>query len=122
MDNLELNINITGFSAEIKPVIRQDNIKAFVTWIFQTESGVVKVYGGTIREKPFGERSKLILSYDPPAIKTGRGYIKTMFIEDKQLFKTLCDYTINEYCKLTGEVRGILSVEDVNMDEIPANL
>ena len=119
MDDLELNINITGFSAEIKPVIRQDNIKAFVTWIFRIDLGMIKIYGGTIREKPFGEHNKLILSYDPPAIKTGRGYIKVMFIEDKQLFKTLCDYTINLYCKLTGEVRGILSAEDVNIDQIP---
>ncbi|MBI2196128.1 hypothetical protein HYU45_00785 [Candidatus Daviesbacteria bacterium] len=119
MDNLELNINITGFSVEVKPVIRQDNIKAFVTWIFLTESGVVKVYGGTIRIKPFGKDNKLILTYEPPAIKTRGGYIKAMFIEDKQLFKTLCDYTINLYCKLTGEVRGILSPEDVNIDEIP---
>ncbi|MEK7616578.1 MAG: hypothetical protein AAB414_00810 [Patescibacteria group bacterium] len=117
--DLELNINLTGFSAEIKPVIRQDNIKAFVTWIFRIDLGMIKIYGGTIREKPFGEHNKLILSYDPPAIKTGRGYIKVMFIEDKQLFKRLCDYTIDLYCKLTGEVRGILSVEDVNMDAIP---
>lgn len=117
--DLELNIKITGFSADIKPVIRQDNIRAFVTWIFQTESGVIKVYGGTIRQKPFGENSQLILSYDPPAIKTGRGYIKAVFIEDKHLFKRLCDYTINLYCKQTGEVRGILSVEDVNIAEIP---
>lgn len=119
MDDLELNINITGFSADIKPVIRQDNIRAFVTWIFQTESGVLKVYGGTIRQKPFGEDSKLILSYDPPAIKTGRGYIKAVFIEDKILFKRLCAHTIDLYCRLTGEARGILLVEDVNIDAIP---
>ncbi|TSC85373.1 MAG: Uncharacterized protein G01um10147_1187 [Microgenomates group bacterium Gr01-1014_7] len=122
MDNLELNINITGFSAEIKPTVREDNIKAYVTWIFKTESAAVKIYGGTIRVKPFGKDGKLILTYEPPAIRTRGGYIKAMFIEDKQLFKTLCDYTINLYCKQTGEVRGILSVEDVNMDEIPANL
>lgn len=118
--DLELNINISGFSADIKPVIRQDNIRAFVTWIFQTESGVIKVYGGTIRQKPFGENNKLILSYDPPAIKTGRGYIKAVFIEDKHLFKRLCDFTIDEYCKLTGELRKTPSInEDVNTDEIP---
>ena len=119
MDDLELNINITGFSAEIKPVVREDNIKAFVTWMFQTESAAIKIYGGTIRVKPFGKDNKLILTYEPPAIKTKGGYIKAMFIEDKILFKTLCDYTINLYCKLTGEVRGILSAEDVNIDQIP---
>lgn len=119
MDDPELNINITGFSAEIKPVVRDDNIKAFVTWIFQTESGVIKVYGGTVRVKPFGKDGKLILTYEPPAIKTRGSYIKAMFIEDKILFKRLCDYTINLYCNLTGEVRGILSVEDVNIAEIP---
>lgn len=118
MDDLELNIKIIGFSAEIKPVVRQDNIKAFVTWIFQTESGVIKVYGGTIRQKPFGEDSKLILSYDPPAI--GRKFIKVIFIEDKELYKKLCRHTIDLYCQLTGEIRNNISGgEDVNMDEIP---
>ncbi|OGE25312.1 hypothetical protein A3C26_00575 [Candidatus Daviesbacteria bacterium RIFCSPHIGHO2_02_FULL_39_12] len=108
MDDLELNINITGFSAEVKPTVREDNIKAFVTWIFQTESAAVKIYGGTVRIKPFGKDGKLILTYEPPAIKTRGGYIKAMFIEDKILFKRLCAHTIDLYCKLTGEVRGIL--------------
>src|SRR3989338_9209615 len=100
--DMELNIQIIGFSVDIKPTVRDDNIKAFVVWIFQTTAGEWKVYGGTIRQKPFGKNQKLLLSYDPPRV--GRKYSVAFYIDEKELYKKLCNYTIDEYCKITGEV------------------
>lgn len=115
---MELEIKITNFLVEIKPVVRSDNIKAFVTWIFQTELGVWKVYGGTIRLKPFGKNNKMLLSYDPPAF--GPRFTKALFIEDKGTYIKLCDYTIKSYCTLTGEINNnILMDEGIDPDEVP---
>ncbi len=116
---MELNIQITSFSVDIKPAVREDNIKAFVTWIFQTSVGEWKIYGGTIRQKPFGKNQKLLLTYDPPAI--GKKFFKAFYIGDKELYKKLCKHTIEEYCKITGEVGNnfLVANEDVKEDEIP---
>lgn len=96
-NDLELDIKILKFSADINQVVREDNIKAFVTWKFETEKGLIKIYGGTIRAKKFGESEKTILSYDPPAIKTKFKYNKVLFIDNIDFFKQLCSHTIGRY-------------------------
>lgn len=115
---MELEIKITNFSVEITPAARSDNIRGFVVWVFQTNSGVWKLKGGTIRQKAFGRNEKLLLTYDPPAI--GRNFTKVIFIDNKDLYKKLCNYSIDEYCKLTGEIRNDIAMdENVDPDEIP---
>lgn len=116
---MELNIKITGFSVDVKPQVREDNIKAFVTWIFHTSIGEWKIYNGTLRQKPFGKNQKLLLSYEPPAV--GKRYSKVLFIDNKIFFQKLCQYTKEKYYKLTGELENNFSTadEEVNLDEIP---
>lgn len=115
---MELEIKITNFSVEINPVVRSDNIRAFVAWIFQTDFGVWKLRSGTIRQKAFGRNEKLLLTYEPPAI--GKNYIKVIFIDNKELYKKLCNYSIDEYCKLTGEIRNNIAIdENVDPNEVP---
>lgn len=115
---LELKIKITSFSVEINLMARSDNIRAFVAWIFQTDVGVWKLRGGTIRQKPFGRNGKLLLTYDPPAI--GKYFTKVIFIDNKEIYKRLCNYSIDEYCKLTGEIRNDVAMDkSVDPDEMP---
>lgn len=113
---MELNIQITKFSTEIKPVIRDDQIKAFVVWIFHTDLGIIKIYGGTIRKKQFGKNQKLLLTYEPPSV--GRNYTKVFFIDNKEVYKQLCDFTIKEYCQITGELGNHEMNEEVDVDKI----
>ena len=120
---MELSINITGFNSEVTAVAgRKDNIRGFADWTFSTSVGELKVKGGTIREKEFGSRR--IISYEVPAIRTGKGiYKKAFFMEDKVLYLTLCKLTVEKYCELTGEEPNNVivepEVEDINIDEIP---
>lgn len=117
---MDIDIKITGFNPEVKPIVRDDNIKAFVTWVFITDKGELKLKGGTVRLKAFGKNSKLILTYDSPAYRTGMGYVKVMFFDNKELYKQLCDFTIDKYCLLTGETRNdAVPEEEINIDEIP---
>lgn len=104
---MNINILMSKFNVEIKPVVRHDNIKAFVTWIFKTNQGELKIRGGTIREKPFGRNGRLKKSYDPPAVKLKSGYLKAFFLDNKELYKKLCEETINGYNRETGEVPDI---------------
>lgn len=113
---MEINIKITRFEAEVKPIIRNDNIKAFVTWIFYFGSEQIKIYGGTIRLKPFGENDKQLLSYDPPAI--GARYIKVIYFSDKALYLKLCLKTVQVYCEMTGELPNNILYENVDEDSL----
>lgn len=116
--NLELEIKITNFSVEINPVARTDNIRGFVVWVFHTDVGIWKLKGGTIRQKAFGRNENLLLTYDPPAI--GRNFTKVIFIDNKELYKKLCNYSIDEYCKLTGEIRNDIAMDEtINPDDLP---
>src|SRR5690348_7227001 len=102
---MDIDMKITRFRVELKPVARTDAIKAFVTWYFNTDIGEIKIAGGTIKEKTFGKFNKILLSYDAPAYKTRMGYMKVLFINNKDFFKKLCDFTIDEYYRETGETR-----------------
>lgn len=114
---MDIEIIIKHFSVKVIPAVRSDSIKAFVEWVFGSNVGEIKIRGGTIRLKSFGS-SKQVLSYEPPAY--GRKYQKTIFIDNKELYKKLCDYTIKKYCDITGEiVAGVEMNEDVDPDEIP---
>ncbi len=101
---MKLDIQISDFSVKIKSVIRDDNIKGFVTWIFRTNQGDWKVYGGTIKLKSFGKNDRQLLSYDPPAYKTKGGFNKAFFIDNLELYKKLCNYTVKIYCEISGEL------------------
>lgn len=119
--DMELNIQITGLTIEVTPVIREDNIKAFVNWTFITDSGEWKVKNGTIRIKEFGAVKKL--SYDVPAIKGKIRYNKTLFIDNLDLYKQFCKATIDKYVSLTGELPNDVSYEEeVNIDDLPKDL
>lgn len=114
---MELDIKITSFDATIKAVIRNDNIKAFVDWIFATEIGVIKIHGGTIRLKPFGPNSTQILTFDGPAY--GSHFTKVLFIDNPQFYKRLCDFTVNKYCQETGEKQYEVITEEVDINDLP---
>lgn len=116
---MDLNITITSFSVELKPIVRDDNIKAFVTWVFHTDQAKIKIKWGTIRLKEFG--AKKLLSYDPPAIKTRFGYSKIIFIDNLELYKSLCRATIKKFCEETGELENnvlLNAEEEINIDAI----
>ncbi len=115
---MELRIKIYALETDLSLQARSDNILAFVTWIFKTDIGDIKIKGGTIRRKEFG--SKSLLSYDVPAIKTRHGYNKAFFMDNKELFLKLSNFTIQKYCEESGEpVSGFSNIEDINPDEIP---
>lgn len=115
---MELRIKINSLETDISLQARTDNILAFVTWIFKTDVGDIKIKGGTIRRKDFG--SKPLLTYDVPAIKTRHGYNKALFIDNKELFVQLCNFTIKKYCEESGDLPNSFSnTEDINLDEIP---
>ena len=117
--NMELQIIIHSLEVDISAQAREDNIRAFVIWIFKTNVGDIKIKGGTIRRKEFG--SKSLLSYEPPSIKGRQGkYNRTFFMDDKQLYLKLCAYTIKRYCEESGESGQDFShYEEVNPDDIP---
>lgn len=115
---MELNINIHSIEIEITAVARQDNILAFVDWIFKTDIGDMKLKGGTIRRKEF--KSKTKLSFDVPAIRSKGGFIKAFFLDNKKVFLQLCAATVKKYCEETGELFEDFShYEEVNPDDIP---
>lgn len=117
---MKINININSFIAEIKPVIRHDSIKAFVTWIFKTDSGEWIIRGGTIKEKPFGKNQKIIKTFDPPAIKTRSGFYKVIFIDNKELYIKLCHASVDAYLQETGEVHDdIVFGDEINSEDVP---
>lgn len=113
---MDIELIIKHFSVKIIPTVRADSIKAFVEWVFGSNMGEIKIRGGTIRLKSFGD-SKEVLSYEPPAY--GKKYQKAIFIDNKEFYKKLCDYTINKYCDITGEIlAGVEMNEDIDPDEI----
>ncbi|MEK7168393.1 MAG: hypothetical protein AAB778_00090 [Patescibacteria group bacterium] len=113
---MELNIVIRKFELEITPVIRKDNIKGFVIWTFVTDRGELKIKGGTIRLKEFG--SKRILTYDFPAYRAGFKFCKAVFMSDLELYKTLCNATVEQYCQMTGDLRSEIFEAEINLDDI----
>lgn len=114
---MDIEIIIKNFSVKIIPIVRADSIKAFVEWVFGSDIGEIKIRGGTIRLKTFGS-SKQVLSYEPPTY--GSKYQKAIFLDNKELYKKLCDYTIKNYCDITGKVlAGVEMNENVDPDEIP---
>jgi hypothetical protein len=123
---MEIQINITSFEADVKPVIRDDEIKAFVTWFFESDNGKIKITGGTIKIKEFGQNKIKKLTFDGPAIKTKYGrFFKVLFIDNIPLYKQLCDYTIKKYIELSGELPPDIfwsedyQTEEINLDDIP---
>lgn len=102
---MDIDVKIQGFEAEIKPVSREDNIKAFVTWVFQTDRGVIKIHGGTIRSKAFGMEEQERLTFDGPAVRSRGGFTKVFFWDEKEIYKQLCEHTTEKYYQTTGEVR-----------------
>ena len=115
---MDLEIKISNFEVEIKPVIRGDQIKAFVTWIFKTDSGDLKVYSGTIRLKAFGKNDKELLTYDPPAIRGRKSYTKVIFMDNLDLYKRLCSYTLEKYYEASGELPNEVSLDEDEFEEI----
>ncbi len=117
---MDIDIEIKKFTTEIKPVVRNDEIKAFVIWRFETNMGLLKITGGTIRLKPFGKYDKPILTFEGPAVRTRSGFIKVFFFDNKDFYKKLCEQTVEDYCKETGELpnKTVFS-EEINVDEIP---
>ena len=121
---MELNITITAFEVEIKPVIRADEIKAFVTWYFVSNLGKIKLTGCTIKLKEFGENKVKVLTVDVPAIKFRFGkYFKAFYLPDLETFKRICRFTLDEYLKMSGELPADITIdspsEEVNPDDIP---
>lgn len=120
--DMELNIIIKGLNIDIIPMVREDKIKAFVQWIFKTDQGDIKIKGGTLKLQDSKDGGKQFLSYNPPAIK-GRfnKYFKILFIDNKDLFRSLCLATIKKYASITGEPTNITSIEneEVDIDDLP---
>lgn len=117
---MDINIAINFFSVEIKPTIREDNIKAFVNWVFSTNKGEIKIKQGTIRLKQFG--TKELLSYDLPAVRLKVGFVKVLYIANVELYKALCEFTIKAYCQETGELPNNITLEsgdEINLEELP---
>jgi hypothetical protein len=112
-------MTISNIKFDIKPQNRTDNIRAFVDIIFQTDVTEMKVKMGTIRQKQFGEKS--VLSFDSPAVRTKGGYQKVFIIENKEVFKSLCDQVMLEYRRMTGEVADYQpAMEQVDdLDDLP---
>lgn len=122
--NMEIKINITSFEPEVKVVVRDDDLKGFVTWIFMSDIGKVKIAGGTIRVKEFGVNKVRKLSYDVPAIKTkGNRYFKVFYIDNLDIYRQLCKTTIDKYIAESGGLpEGVIldsPDETVNPDDIP---
>lgn len=118
---MELNINITSFDVEIRAIAlsKPEGIVAYVSWIFHTPEFDIKITGCTIRRKLFGESQTSILSFEPPAIKGRFKYYKTLFIDEKLLYKKLCQFTIKKYCQESGELYEEHPAEEINLDEVP---
>jgi hypothetical protein len=121
---MEIDIKITSFEVEINPVIRNDDLKAFVKWYFISDVGKIKLVGGTIKVKTFGKNNVKKLSFDGPAIRTrGGNFFKVFYLPDLDIYKKLCQYTIDEYIKVAGELpEGVIidsGYEEVNPEDIP---
>lgn len=122
---MELNINITSFDVEVRPVVRQDNIIAFVVWIFHTADFDIKITGCTLRRKTFSNNQTghetTLISFEPPVIKGKFKSFKAFFIDNIFLYKQLCQYTMKKYCEMTGEPYEdyLKPEEEVNIDDIP---
>lgn len=117
---MDIEIKITKFTTEIKPVVRNDEIKAFVIWRFETNMGMLKINGGTVRLKPFGKYGKPLLTFEGPAVRTRAGFIKVFFFDNLELYKNLCEQTVQDYCKESGEFpNNTVFSDEINMDDIP---
>jgi hypothetical protein len=117
---LDVNIQITKVVIEIPTLFaNKGNIRGTVHWTFITNQGDIKVKWGTIRQKDFGQRP--ILTYEPPAVQTkANHYLKSFFIDNKDLFRKLSDASVAAYCKESGEpLPSIVIEEEINLDEIP---
>lgn len=111
------NWNLRSLDIAIRPVIRGDKIKAFITWIFKTTQGDLIIKGFTIRLKELHSGIE-VLSCDAPAYKAAGQFRKSFFFDNKDLYKHLCVETVRQYCKLTGE----LEPEYIYLDEAERSL
>ena len=117
---MDISIEIKSFFVEIRPTIREDNIKAFVNWVFSTNKGEIKIKQGTIRLKQFGKKE--LLSYDLPAVRLKVGFVKVFYMGNKELYKSLCEFTIKTYCQETGELPNKITPdvgEEIDLEDLP---
>ncbi|EKD57593.1 MAG: hypothetical protein ACD_57C00220G0002 [uncultured bacterium] len=115
---MKLNINITEFEPLVTPVVRPDQIIAYVVWIFHTSAGDIKITGCTLRRKTFEESKTTVISFEPPAIRGKLKFFKTLYIGNPDLYKQLCQYTKKKYCELTGEPDEDYE-ESISPEDIP---
>lgn len=102
---MDIQINITSFEVEVKAVVRNDDIKGFVTWYFNSDLGRIKITGGRIMLKTFGKNDEPRLSYDGPAIKAGYGkYYKVFYLDNKEVYLKMCQASVEKYLEVTGEL------------------
>lgn len=97
------NWGLRSLEIALRPVIRGDKIKAFVTWTFKTTQGDLIIKGLTIRQKELHTGVE-VLSCDAPAYRAAGQFRKSFFLDNKDLYKYLCMETVRQYCKLTGEL------------------
>lgn len=117
---LDLDIKIIKVIIEVPTIFANKGmIKGSVHWTFVTNQGNIKVKWGTIRLKEFGQKS--VLTYEPPAVQTKAGhYLKSFFIENKELYIKLGNASVEAYCKESGEpMPNIVIEEEINPDDIP---
>lgn len=100
---MKIEIKITELIIETTAVVgREDNIKGFFVWKFKSDVGQIIIRGGTIREKEFG--TKRLLSCEPPCFKAGIKYFKAFIVENLELYRKICDATIEAYCAQSGNL------------------
>ena len=115
---MDIEIKIFSFEVEVKPVVREDNLLAFVVWRFKTSVGDFKIDGGTIRRKPFGKNGEEIATYDGPAIRMRFGFRKVFFIDNIKLYQQLCNFTVRQYEEISGSIPS-KKKEVINIEDIP---
>jgi hypothetical protein len=117
MQRLNNYHNITGIEVIIKPLDYQDLI-AKVDLIFYDSQGnkVFVVRGVSIKNKLFGDRRTLVVDF--PAYKTRRGYQKSFYIDDKNLYSEVCNLVLQAYAQKTGGLNPDQVVAMSNGEEV----
>lgn len=118
--SFEVSITDIEFEIKIPSPKRPDDILAFVEIIFlDSETARFKVKGTTIKEKVFS--GKKVLSVQFPAYKSGFKYQTSFIIDDKSLYKNVCDLILKEFAELNGyeSYKNLQGNELVNPEDIP---
>lgn len=115
---MDIELTISRIEFIIKPILRNDNIKAFVDIILHSNLGEIKIKNGTIRLKEL--ENKTILTYEVPAIKGKYKYNKILFIDNKELYVQISNEIVKQYIELAGELpNNFLLTEEVDLEDLP---